>query len=322
MKTVDMLALFDARLMRQGNGTEPERDPRIPVPIDWAALFARENNAEWLVENLWPVGRQCHLHAARKQGKSLVALWIACELSCGRDPFSGTVIPPVRVGYFDYEMTEDDLLERIEEMGYTPDDLALLHYFLHPAIPKLDTYSGGQALMDTLASFDITAIVIDTMSRVVEGDENSNDTYIHFYGHTGAMLKAAGIAMLRLDHEGHESGRSRGASAKADDVDIVWQLKVTEVGMDFVRKASRISWVPELLPIKKITTPTLAFQATTSSWPAGTYEKAKELDELGAPMEISKRAAITLLKEHGLLQGKTVVLMAALRYRKTRILGL
>lgn len=319
MKTVDMLAIFHAGLERDAPASA--LDPRIPIPIDWVALFKRENNAEWLVENLWPVGRQCHLHAARKQGKSLVSLWMACELACGRDPFSGTPITPIRMGYLDFEMTEDDLLERIEEMGYTAEQLANLRYFLHPAIPKLDTLSGGQTLMDTLAAFEIEAVILDTFSRVVEGGENDNDTYIHFYAHTGALLKAAGIAMLRLDHEGHESGRSRGASAKADDVDIVWQLKVTEDGMDFVRKASRISWVPELLAVKKLTTPTLAFRTGAQSWPAGTYEKAKELDELGAPMDISRRAAITLLKEHGLAQGKTIVLHSALRYRKTRILG-
>ena len=31
--------------------------------------------------------------------------------------------------------------------------------------------------------------------------------------------------MLRLDHEGHQTGHSRGASSKADDVDLVYHLK-------------------------------------------------------------------------------------------------
>jgi hypothetical protein len=318
----DAIAIFRAELDRLNREDGTAVDPRLPVPIDWFALFRRETNTEWLVTDVWPVGRQCHMHAARKTGKSLVALFMACQLAVGHDPFNGNEQPPIKVAYLDYEMTEDDLLERVEEMGFTPDRLdGRLSYFLHPAIPMLDTPDGGSLLLDTLVAYDIQAVVIDTMSRVVAGEENNNDTYIKFFKHTGSRLKAAGIAMFRLDHEGHESGRSRGASAKADDVDIVWQLKETDNGHEFVRKAARMSWVPEKVSVAKHAEPTLRFTASQESWPAGTVEKAKELDAVKAPTDVSKRKALEMLRAGGFTPGKTIVVTAAIRYRKNRIMG-
>src|SRR5262249_47643791 len=64
----------------------PTVDELLPTPLDWHALFAREGTQDWLVEGLWPAGRQLHIFAARKTGKSLVALWIAACLAIGIDP--------------------------------------------------------------------------------------------------------------------------------------------------------------------------------------------------------------------------------------------
>lgn len=320
MRTDDILAIFHARLNEQSRASV---DPRLPVPVDWEALFKRESNTEWLVPEIWPVGRQVHLHAKRKTGKSLITLWMACCLAVGRDPFSNDPIRPVVVAYLDYEMTEDDLLERVEQMGFTAEQLHnRLFYFLHPAIPMLDTATGGEALMETLTAYGVEAVIIDTLSRVVAGEENSNDTYINFYKRTGQLLKAAGIAMLRLDHEGHESGRSRGASAKADDVDLVWQLRAIDGGgFQFVRKAARIAWIPETVSIAKAEDSSLCFQRTGDAWIAGTLEKVHELDACDVPTDASRRTASQMLKDGGYMPGKTAVLVSALRYRQRRLLG-
>lgn len=300
----------------RGEGTQHD-----PFWIDWHQLFRRDTHEQWLVTDLWPVERQIHIHAARKTGKSLISLWIASNLAIGRDPFSGFPRKPIKVAYLDYEMTEDDLLERIEAMGFTPDQLAgNLFYALHPVLAPLDTKQGGEALMEVLTANGIEAVVLDTFSRVVVGDENSNDTYRAFYKWTGALLKAAGIALMRLDHEGHHEGRSRGASAKADDVDVVWQLRLMDGGLQFVRKASRIAWVPEIVSTTQAEP--LAFSRTGQTWPAGTMDKVRELDEAEVPLDLSRRKVIQLLKEKGVTPGKTIVLNAAIQYRNNRIIGI
>jgi len=319
-----MFAIFNAELARldalDGNGSNDHDG--YALTTDWLALFNNQSDAEWLVTDFWPVGRQIHLHAARKQGKSLVTLWIACNLANGRDPFNGNAIPPVRVGYFDFEMTEADLRERLLDMGFTPETLINLYYFMYPAIPMLDTEAGGKALLGHCLHYGLQAVIIDTMSRVVAGDENSNDTYIRFYKHTGALLKAHGISLFRLDHEGHLSGRSRGASAKADDVDIVWQLRqMDNGGYQLVRTAARISWIPENVLITMVEEPCLSFERVAEAWPAGTAEKAKELDACGATIDVSKRQATEMLREHGFVPGKATILLAAIRFRKWRFPG-
>lgn len=318
LSTNDMLALLDLRLAQpNANGV----DPNMPVPVDWVALFARDVQAEWLVQGVWPTFRQVHMHAKRKTGKSLVSLWMACNMAMGRDPFTQQPIDPMVVAYLDYEMTEDDLLERVEEMGFKASDLTNLVYFLMPNIPKLDTREGGTRLLTTLVYYKCKALIIDTMSRVIAGDENSNDTYIKFYAHSGQALRSAGIAMFRLDHEGHESGRSRGASAKADDVDVIWQLEEVENGWKLNRMASRMAWVPQTVFIRKETEPTLRFVRADQAWPQGTLEKARELDDADVPLGTSRRKATEMLKMAGYTPGKATLLQAALNYRDTRILG-
>ena len=275
---------------------EDEEPNDLPAPIDWDTLFARESAAEWLVDDVWPAGRQIHIFAARKSGKSLVTLWLAANLAAGRDPFTRASKPRTVVAYLDYEMTEDDLLERIEEMGFTPDDLrGWLHYYLWPTLPALDTKAGGATLLRLLERDQAAAVVLDTVSRVVEGGENDADTFRSFFTHTGMRLKRAGIALARLDHEGHEAGRSRGSSAKADDVDVVWRLRVTDEGLALDKKAARMSWIPERVELHR--TEPLGFKRTAESWPAGTKAKADELDSIGAPLDVSKRQARQLLQD-------------------------
>lgn len=320
MKYDDAIAILEADLARFAREGVPGM--RHPMWLDWHALFGHESTMEWLVEDLWPAQRQIHIHAARKTGKSLVSLWIACCLASGRDPFNGKAREAVRVAYLDYEMTQDDLLERVEDMGFTADDLQPnLLYSLHPPLPMLDTPEGGQALMERLIAEQAQAVVMDTFSRIVGGDENSNDTYRAFFRHTGMPLKAAGIAMMRLDHEGHTEGRSRGASAKADDVDIVWQLKRQDDGFTFDRKASRMAVVPERVAVRQCEEP-LSFARANFIIPNGTSEKVAELDTIEAPTDVSVREARRLLVAGGFKGGKNDVLTAACKARANRILGL
>jgi hypothetical protein len=162
------------------------------------------------------------------------------------------------------------------------------------------------------------AVFVDTLSRVVQGKETDNDTYRDFYAYTGQHLKALGVALWRNDHEGHEEGRSRGASSKADDVDIVWQLREIENGVELVRKATRVSWVPLTVTLRQHEP--LSFGRIEHGWPSGTADKALELDKLDLPLDVSKRAAMKALKDSGMIVGKHETLLAAIRYRKQRAL--
>lgn len=288
-------------------------------PIDWEASWNRDYSMDWLADGLWPLGKHLHLFAAAKSGKSLLMLWIGASIAVGRDPFTGAAIPARIVAYIDREMTEQDVIERLQDMGFEWEQLANLRYYLFPTIDALDTNEGGKQLMELVAESSAEVVMLDTLSRVVKGEENSNDTYRNFHLYTGSRLKAAGISMARLDHEGIVSGRSRGATAKVDDVDLVYQLAPTDGGIRLKKTAARVSFTRDEIMLVKSDDP-LSFANTGEvMWPDGVKAKANEMDKAGCPIDVSKRQAIALLKEHGFMQGKGTVVLAAIRYRKWRL---
>ena len=92
-------------------------------------------------------------------------------------PVDRPAVEPVVVVYLDLEMTEDDLLDRVEDMGFGP-DLANLRYFLRPDLPLLDTPEGGRALLD---AHQPAALVIDTFGRVIGGEDFTGADVRDFY---------------------------------------------------------------------------------------------------------------------------------------------
>lgn len=301
---------------------ESEQNGDLPDPynfIDWNVAWNSDFELEWLVDGLWPLGRHLHIFASAKSGKSLLMLWIAANIACGRDPFTQASITPRMVVYVDFEMTMQDVIERLQDMGFEADQIKSLRYALHPMLKPLDTNEGGQECLAMCQSVGADVVIFDTLSRVVRGEENSNDTYRNFHLYTGMRLKAAGISMARLDHEGKVLGTSRGASAKADDVDLIYQLVPVDGGIKLKKTAARVSFTRDEMTVTRTDEP-LGFAATgVKLWPSNVLDKAKELDEAGVPLDVSRRQASLMLKAAGKPTGKTTVLNSALAYRKWKL---
>src|ERR1035438_7059968 len=125
-------------------------------------------------------------------------------------------------------MTPDDVQERMEAFGYGSDDAADLqqyfHYFQMQSIAPLDTAQGGQMLMGIVHTFEADLVVIDTMTMLVQGDEQSSNTYRDFDRFVSVPLKHEERSLVRLDHMG-KNGDMRGSSHKAGYVDLVWKLE-------------------------------------------------------------------------------------------------
>ena len=125
-------------------------------------------------------------------------------------------------------------------MGYAPGDLSELHVVSFPDMAALDTQRGGQELLACAKEYRADVVVVDTVSRTVEGEENANDTWLRFARYSVTPLKAAGVALLRLDHAGKDDSRGqRGGSAKSGDVDLVWRLSVIEEEKTFRLQAEK-----------------------------------------------------------------------------------
>ena len=193
-------------------------------PLDWAELWqTAKAEPDWLVPQVIERGRSYSLVARSKVGKSLISLDMVAALATGRallgrpNPHPG----PVRVMYLDLENAPGDLKERLQDLGYTPETLGTnLRYYSFPALPPLDAPQGARHLAALVDRDRPDLIVIDTLSRVVKGNENDAETIQNFYRYCLVGIKARGIAVLRLDHLGkYAEAGSRGTSAKTDDVD-------------------------------------------------------------------------------------------------------
>lgn len=287
-------------------------------PIDWAAFWAQDSpEQDWLIEPIVPAGRQVAVFSRAKTGKSLLALDVAAALATGAPILGLRPVQPATTVYIDLEMTDADLRERLEDLGYGPEsDLSRLVYYQLPSLPPLDTELGGQVLQAIVDRHHAALVVIDTMARAVTGDENNADTYRDFYRHAGRRLKAQGVALLRLDHAGKDPALGqRGSSAKADDLDVVFSMTAEgDEGFRLTRTHSRVPWVPPKVELIRHTEP-LRHVLTSGLWPESTKEVAALLDELHVPLDVTYHHANQSLRDAGQGRRKHVVL-AALKWRR------
>ena len=270
--------------------------------LDWPEFWAKDfTDVQWLADPVIAQGRAHAIFAPGGTGKSLFSLWLAAALACGKQGLDGTPMAPRRVLYLDYEMTADDLKERLSAMGYNhTDDLSNLHYALLPILPPADAPEGGKAIARMAQLVDAELVIIDTFSRAVEGDENDADTVRAFYRWTGLHLKAEGRAFLRIDHAGKDVDRgARGSSAKNDDVDIVWQMIKADGGFKLTNKKGRMGWVPDSISLLQYDSPYLHYKTVDEIAPAGTDTVVADLDDLKVPPSVSARKAAQALRDAG-----------------------
>jgi AAA domain len=298
---IRLLVPGDAPILPERRTEAVSEPPWFGARVDWPAFWQRErSDAEFLVEPLLARGRSHAVYASAKVGKSLLMLEVAAAHATGRAVLEEAPTAPASVVYVDMEMTDDDLHGRLVDLGYTDDDdLALLNYYLLPSLPPLDTAEGGVALEGICQRHQPALVVIDTTARVIEGEENSADTFRAFYRHTGSRLKRLGITYARLDHSGKDPTKGqRGSSAKADDVDVVWQLSPTGDGVQLRATHRRVNWVPEHLTLRRDLEP-LRHIPVDTAYPTGTRELAARLDELEVPLYASRREAERMVREAG-----------------------
>ena len=293
---------------------------RIKI-IDWPTFWKQDHSDEqWVIDPIIAKGRGHALYAPAKAGKSTLILAIAAAAATGTSILGRPPAPPRRILYCDYEMTADDLHERLEELGYSEhSDLSNLKYALLPDLAPLDTFEGGQQLLALATTHNVECVVIDTFGRAVQGEENTADTTRHFYRLTGNPLKAAGIAWVRTDHSGKDKEKGqRGSSAKNDDVDVVWRLDRNDKGLRLARTHARMSWVPERLDIARIelNDGRIVYKITNEqTYLPGTKELAETLDRLGVPVHAGRP---TVRREYDIGKIKNNLLADAIRWRKAQ----
>lgn len=290
--------------------------------LDWYALYAAEDDEEWIVEPILPARRLVALYSAPKIGKSLLMLELAVAIARGESTLGITPDRARHVLYIDFENDpRSDIRARLIAMGYGPEHLDGLVYLSFPQLSALDCEQGGAQLMAAVEVYGSEVVVIDTVSRAIRGEENENDTWLNFYRHTGRQLKAAGVALIRLDHTGKDETRGqRGGSAKSGDVDAVWRMsKVTETMFRLDCEAHRMPVIEKTLVLHRETVPRLRHrvdaEGRSAAWRAKVAQAIEVLDGAGLEPDAGRDRAREALKKAGFKIG-TEVLAEAVRRRK------
>jgi hypothetical protein len=164
-------------------------------------------------------------------------------------------------------------------------------------------------------------VVIDTVSRSVEGDENENDTWLKFYRATGLRLKQAGIALIRLDHSGKDATKGqRGGSAKSGDVDAIWQLrKVDEDVLELECDGARFPVPERLVTLRRCENP-LRHEVDGLAWMQVRDEMVERLARARVPRDPRPtiRVASEALKAAGITFTKSALTRGVIdRYCET-----
>ena len=292
--------------------------------IDWFDIFHSVNpeGDDWLLEPLVPRQRLTAVVAEAKAGKSLLLLEAGLAVATGRPFLSHPRCEPRRVLYLDYEMTAADLRARASDMGYGGDDYDIVRemvaYYQLPGLAPLDTPEGAAQLLGLVDTHGPELVIVDTLGRAVEGEENSNDTGRNFYRLAALPVRARGITLVRADHLGKDRSRGpRGGSAKSDDVDLEWHLTRKRDVVTLKRALTRIPWPPQQLALQLHDESPLHRQIA-GGWHPRTPECVRLLDELGVPINVPYRRARELVREAGQTAPRNEVLRDALRFRKER----
>lgn len=210
--------------------TEPaQRSPRL----DWYEAFNTDfSQIDYMPGRFMERGQQVAIVGDGKVGKTIFVhdwLW---RCVTGRSFLGDDRRDPLRVLYFDRENSLRDIITRMQAFGAKPVDLQ--EAFDYRRFPKftggLDTAPVAVAeLMAIVDESQPDVVVLDTVSRFIEGKENDSDTWLSLYRRVHAPLKDRGIAGVRLDHMGKDAEKgSRGSSAKSQDVDHVWEMTRTD----------------------------------------------------------------------------------------------
>lgn len=158
------------------------------------------------------------LFSKAKAGKSLIVLEAVAALCSGRTPPGATrARAPKHIAYFDKENPTRTLVKRLRKMGYKPEDfLPYLHYYRNPGLGLLDTKEGGALFVEAVKRCGAELVIIDTVSKFIEGEEDSATTINRMDAYALQPLTREGVAIIRLDHAGKDPTKGqRGSSAKS-----------------------------------------------------------------------------------------------------------
>jgi hypothetical protein len=309
-----------------------------PQPINWGAFLAEDiKPPEFFAGKLLGHDQHGAMVGAGKAGKSLFVLDMSYRIASGQTFLGDRARKPQRVLYVDQENSRYDIQSRLRSFGAKPSELDNLIYMSFPAFRPLDTPAGAMDLIDEVDRHRPDLVVLDTISRMIQGKENDSDPWRDMYRLFIVEMKRRRIASFRLDHFGKDATKGgRGSSAKDQDVDAVWELAPVEKGanlLSLTRTHTRNGIGPSSFTIER------QGDLVADQWRPGSTRHvlaeisdepqpefiiagmiADQLDAAGVPQGLSRDKVRALIKvKHPEIRCNNDMLGAALKVRRDRL---
>ena len=197
-------------------------------PMD---LFTPTPPVNWVVENVVVGGETTLLIADGGAGKSFVALWMALCVASGQ-PFLSNPVSKGLAIYVDEEGSPDLALQRLAQLGATPEQRRNLHYLNYAGV---DLVRHPRKLIEDALSLTPKLIVVDSHAKVTRvNEENSNNEMGRVWDEGFLPLaRDTGAAVLVIHHT-NGFGGSRGASQIRNSADQVLTMKKEQDGSQVI----------------------------------------------------------------------------------------
>jgi hypothetical protein len=222
--------------------------------LDWTS--PPTNTAKPIIPDMISAGQIVSVVGQGAVGKSLLIFEIAMALATGRSVLGYPPADPIRGLYIDMENPVGEVYKRRLDLGYGDDSLEGLTYYHMPNLPPLDTQAGGKFVEALAERHSADLLILDTISKLVEGEESKADTWQDLYKYSMIPLRREDRAVFILDHQGHDDTRgARGSSAKRDNVDLQWIQKRQGDVITLRRDKCRTLHDTETLKIRRGGTP-------------------------------------------------------------------
>lgn len=263
------------------------------------------DNDLWIAEPFIKKGSNVSIVAYSGDRKSLLTLEMAVQAAQGLSVFGNPARDPISVLYIDMENDPDEIAERLIDFRCDLRNLNNLHYLSFPALPPIDTETGGEKLIELAEKYNAKWIILDTISRFLSPGAviNLQDIWHDVYNCTIRPLRARGISVTRLDHL-NKQGLPTGSKQKQSDVDVEWKIKkINSSGIIECTSEGKVRSrdVPETVLLREYREPlrheiTTDTQASLIAAQDRLDSLADEFDSLDIPLDISRREGVRLVK--------------------------
>ena len=307
-----------------------------PAPVDLGEFIAAhaDDEASWLLEDLWPLGGRVMLTAPAKGGKTTMMGNLVRTLADGA-PFLDRFAPVNlsetggRVVLLDTEMTEGHLARWLRAVQVRhPERVRVVS--LRGRVQTLDPTEPANRAQWARILAGAQTVILDPVGPVLAAlglEENSSTDVGGFFTGWDALMAEAGVQnSLIVHHHGHGGERARGSSKFADSCDALWTLTRKGDADDaprYFRAMGRDVSVPE--GVLEFTPSTRALSyAEGNRVPSDAEAHDRKVAEVIAAMDAARVAAdVTreqlreFLRERG-MKARNEVLAEAIRKRRER----